>query len=230
MAESLTPTQTLLLWCLLGQGGDALQSAIMPRVKKADREALARRGLIATEKRGRSLLLRVEDKGWHWAGAHLSDSLPPNFQVLQHWLTRLGVHLEKSGETLADFVGPPVEQPAATIETKAKTPRRKAAKKAPEATRASGPLSDGALRQRIEDAYLAVTGGKKDEMVMLSDLRAKLADIDRKAVDAGLLHILQGDPKARLGQMTDPKRLTLRDREAAFSPGGELFDLLWIMS
>jgi hypothetical protein len=90
------------------------------------------------------------------------------------------------------------------------------------------------LRKRIEEAYLAVTGGRKAEQALLSEVRAHLSDLERKAIDEGLLRILQGDKqgkkKARLGQISDPKTLSQEDREAAFSPGGEPFHLLWILS
>ncbi len=40
MSVTPTPKQALILWCLLGRHGSALQSAITPRIDKADREAL----------------------------------------------------------------------------------------------------------------------------------------------------------------------------------------------
>ena len=40
MSATPTPKQALILWCLLGRYGSALQSAIAPRIDKADREAL----------------------------------------------------------------------------------------------------------------------------------------------------------------------------------------------
>ena len=80
--------------------------------------------------------------------------------------------------------------------------------------------SPAEVRQRIEAAYLAVTNGRKAESVPLSRLRAELPDLHRKTVDKGLLRILQGDDKARLGQISDPKVLTPDERDAAFSPGG----------
>jgi hypothetical protein len=65
--------------------------------------------------------------------------------------------------------------------------------------------------------------------VPLSKLRAELSDLDRKTVDEALLRILQGDDKARLSQISDPKSLTQDEHHAAFCPGGEPYHLLWIL-
>lgn len=230
-----TPAQTLILWCLLARHGRAPQGEVVPAVKKADREALAAAGLIAVEKSGRSFVLSVTDRGWHWAGDHLDAALPPAFRVMQDWLARLGGHLEQSGRTLADFIGAPPEpaEPAETAPKKASAKKGPAKKAAGEKTaRPSAKKKPGAaaLRARIEEAYLALTGGARARAVRLSDVRAQLAEFDRATVDAGLARILKGDKTARLSQLSDPKALTAADREAAYSPAGEPFHLLWIQA
>ncbi|MGY2051957.1 hypothetical protein [Methylobacterium sp. JK268] len=111
MSETLTPQRALILWCLLGRQGWALQGDVRPAVKKLDREALVAKGLLSAEKHGRSLLLSVTDKGWHWAGEHLRDPLPESHGVLRDWLDLLHRHLETTGGTLADFVGLAPEPP-----------------------------------------------------------------------------------------------------------------------
>ncbi|MCX7361002.1 MAG: hypothetical protein NTV97_03855 [Alphaproteobacteria bacterium] len=202
----MTPKQTLILWCLLGCKGQAMQKDIVPKVEKSDREALVAGGYITTAKGKRGAIgLEVTDKGWHWAGEHLGDPLPKNYKVLQDWLTLLHRQLGRSGETLADFV----------TATPDPTP--------------SG-LSEHDVRARIEKAYLAVTGGRKAQSISLAKVRAELADLDRSVVDEGLRRILKGDSSARLGQVSDPKALTQEDRDAAYSPAGEPFHLLWIKS
>jgi hypothetical protein len=223
----MTPKQTLIMWCLLGKQGRGFQGEIVPRIDKKDREALVSGGYITTEKRGRALSIKVEDKGWLWAGEHLRDELPRNFQVLQNWLTRLHHHLEQKGQILADFIGSP---PESVLEpTPPKPPARRARRKgAATGNKTPQPLTERQLRARIENAYLAVTNGRKAESALLSKVRAQLSDLDRATVDAGLARILRGDKKARLGQISDPKALTPEEREAAFSPGGEPFHLLWI--
>lgn len=206
----MTPRQTLLLWCLLGRGGQALQKDIAPKVHKSDRDALVAGGYLkCTRGKNRAITISVEDKGWRWAGEHLSDPLPKNYKVLWDWLSVLQRKLAHSGQSLAEFVSP-----------------------TPPVTEAAPNLSAHELRARIEKAYLAVTGGRKAETAPLARVRAELTDLDRAAVDEGLRRILQGDQagdkKARLSQLADPKALTQEDLDAAYSPAGEPFHLLWI--
>lgn len=225
MSDKLTPKQTLLMWCLLGFHGEALQSSFVPRIEAKDRKALAARGLISEGKHGQSIVLRAEDKGWRWASEHLSDELPRNFRVLQQWLGRVRDFLAETDRPLADFIGPPAEPlPEPPPKKPRSSGRRKAKPKKPK------PLSSAELRARIEAAYLTVTEGRRAESVPLSKLRAELSDLDRKIVDKGLLRILQSDDKARLGQISDPKTLTQDERDAAFGPGGEPYHLIWIES
>jgi hypothetical protein len=221
----MTPKQTLIVWCLLGRQGQAMQGDIAPKVEKKDREALVAAGYVSSGKYARGAIgLKLEDKGWHWAGEHLGDELPKNYQVLRQWLTMLRWHLNQSGETLAEFIGPAPEWPPTAAASK--THKSKKGKTA----RVETPLSPAGLRARIEAAYLTVTHGQKAQPVPLTKLRAQLADLDRATVDAGLLRILQSDTKARLGQISDPKALSAEEHEAAFSPGGEPYHLLWIQS
>jgi len=232
MSDNITARQALIMWCLLGRHGWAFQRDILPEVDRKDREALVAAGYITSTMINRTLLLKVEDRGWHWASTHLEAKLPPAMVVLQNWLGRLHDFLARSGGTLADFVGPAPETPP---EPATRKPRARVRKPVPpKPPKPPRPLSPTALRKRIEVAYLLVTGGRKAEQALLSELRLKLADVNRDALDAGLLRILQGDKegkkKARLGQLNDSKALTQSVREAAFSPGGEPYHLLWIQS
>lgn len=223
MSGTPTPKQALILWCLLGRHGSALQSALVPRVDKADREALIVDRYLEAERQGRSLRLTVTDKGWAWAGGHMREPLPPSFRVLQDWLERMQADLAATGRTLAELVGTPPEEPAPTVPH----PRAHARKTASKGSKKPTPKQ---LRARIESAYLALTGGERAKAVRLSALRAHLSDLNRATVDAGLAAILRGDPTARLSQFSDPKSLDSAEREAAFSPAGEPFHIIWIQS
>jgi hypothetical protein len=230
MSETPTPPQALILWRLLGRQGTALNSEITP--KKPERDALVKAGLIAVEKEGRSSRLTVTDKGWNWAGEHLRDPLPPTMRVLQDWLTRLHHHLEGTGGTLADFIGPAPERVAPSPKPRpAPKPKDRAekasSKEAGPTPKAAQPAPDR-LRARIEKAYLACPEGRKATPVRLSALRAELADIDRATVDAGLAAILRGDETIRLTRISDPKALDAAERAAAFAPAGEPFHEIWI--
>ena len=229
MSQEVTPPQALIMWCVLGRHGWALQKDIGLKVNPKDRQALVAAGYLTSPKINRSYVLKMEDKGWHWAEGHLRQQLPSNFQVLQEWLSRLDEFIKRSGSTLADFVGPaPESVPTAAPKRPPSRPRKPTTPKVPK------PPSATKLRQRIEDAYLIVTHGRKAEQALLSAVRAQLSDVSREVVDSALLRILQGDKqgkkKARLGQINDPKSLSQADRDAAFSPGGETFHLLWIQS
>ncbi len=227
MSQTPTPKQALLLWCLLGRHGSALQSEVVPKVDAVDRKALVAGRLLIVEKQGRAIRLTVTDGGWDWAGQHLRDPLPTNFRVLQDWLERIDRHLAMSGETLADLIGspmPPVE-PAA-VQPK----RRRAAKAKAPSPATPRKFTAKQLRARIETAYVALTDGQKARAVRLSARRAHLAELARATGAAGRGAILAGDPTARLSQLSDPKSLTAAEREAAYSPAGEPFHLIWIQS
>lgn len=257
MTDTPTPKQALILWCLLGRHGTALQSQIVPPVERADREALVAGRFLEVTRQGRSLRLTVTDRGWAWAGDHLRDPLPPGARVLQDWLVLIQRHLDATGATLADLVGLPPEPeaaPAAKAEapTKKTSAKKTSAKKAPAKktlsekaaakpkavpkpkrapeTKSAQAFPPKKLRARIEEAYLAITGGERATAVRLSALRARLSDLDRATVDAGLAAILKGDRTAGLSQLNDPKAIDAAEREAAYSPAGEPFHLLWIQS
>jgi hypothetical protein len=217
------PTQALLLFGLLARHGACAQAELMPKVKKADREALVKNKLITVGKVGRGLKLTLEDAGWAWTATHLSAALPPAQRTLADLLTRLSDHLAKSGETLADFIGSKPED----ISPPQPAPKRGRGGK--DSTKPKPP-SPAALRKRIEAAYLLVTHGRKNETVRLARLRAELSDLDRATVDAALGRILKGDKTASLMRHDDPGQLDQADHEAAFAPAGEPFHVIWISS
>jgi hypothetical protein len=223
LSHDPTPSQALLLFGLLARQGACAQAELMPAVKKADREALASAKLIDVGKLGRGLKLTLEDAGWAWAASHLSAELPPAQRTLSNMLARLGEHLTKSNETLADFIGSAPEDASPP-----KPPAPPKRDKIPRTPKKPKVLSSTALRKRVEAAYLAITGGRKDETVRLARLRAELADLDRATVDAALGRILKGDKKASLMRHDDPRQLDQADHDAAFSPGGEPFHVIWI--
>jgi hypothetical protein len=209
-----------VLFGLLARHGECAQAELMPKVKKADREALAKERLIRVGKVGRGLMLTLEDAGWAWTASHLSAALPPAQGTLSDLLTRLGEHLEKSGETLADFIGSKAED----------TSPRQAAPKLGRSSSKAKPPSPAALRKRIEAAYLALTHGRRNQAVRLAQLRAELSDLDRATVDAALGRILKGDKTASLMRNDDPRQLDQTDHDAAFTPAGEPFHVIWISS
>ena len=149
MSGTPTPKQALVLWCLLGRGGSALQSALAPRVDPKDRDALVAGRFIEAARQGRSMLLSVTDAGWDWAGRHRREPLPPTFRVLQDWLERIDDDLARSGRTLADLIGPPDDAPAPPPPKPPRAPRKSPAKSA----------TAGAISAKT-DAKVALNGAK----------------------------------------------------------------------
>jgi hypothetical protein len=221
-----TPTQALLLFGVLARHGACAQAELVPKVKKADREALVKEKLITVGKVevGRGLKLTLEDAGWDWTATHLFAALPPAQRTLSDVLARLGEHLTRSGETLADFIGSKPDDISPPQPAGRKGDRGRANPRKPK------PSSPTALRKRIETAYLTLTHGRKNETVRLARLRAELSDLDRATVDAALGRILKGDKKASLMRHDDPRQLDQADHDAAFTPAGEPFHVIWISS
>jgi hypothetical protein len=219
-----TPTQALLLFGLVARHGACAQAELMPKVKKADRDALVKEKLITSTAK-RPLRLTLEDLGWAWTAENLGTAkLPPAHRTLRDLCARLSEHLAVSGETLADFIGSKPED-ISPRQPPARNRGRGEAKPSK-----YKPPSPAALRKRIEEAYLALTNGRKNETVRLACLRAELSDLDRAIVDAALGRILKGDKTASLMRHDDPRQLDPADRDAAFSPAGEPFHVIWISS
>jgi hypothetical protein len=218
-----TPTQALLIFRLLARQGACAQAELKTKVQVGDREALVKAKMITAPKVGRGFKLKLEDAGWAWTATHLTAALPPAQQTLSDFLARLSEHLARSGETLANFIGSKPEEilPPQPARTRRKRDGSSAKPKRPSAA---------ALRKRIEAAYLAVTRGRKNETVRLARLRAELSDLDRATVDAALGRILKGDKTAALMRHDDPRQLDQADHDAAFSPAGEPFHVIWITS
>ena len=200
--------QTLILWALLTKmGGACFQKDLRPEVKKADREALVRAGLIASEKRGRpGFWLEITDKGWAWAADHLDADLPKRTTagsaILQAWLTQLKDFMEARSLVLADILG------ARQI-------------------RQHPPVDYLAVRQHIRKAYLELSGGRFNERARLSDIREKLKAIDRATLDETLTR-MQRDQEASLYQLDNRVEITDADRSAAIYIGREPRHILWI--
>jgi len=211
---ALSEMQTLILWALLVQtGGGGLQKDIRPEVKKPDREALVRAGLIAAQKRGRGFWLEATDKGWSWAAEHLDADLPKRSTagsaILQAWLTRLKAFMASRELVLADVLG---------AQQRAKTPTESPSR---------APIDYVTLRARIRRAYLDVAGAKLNTRVLLSDLRERLKDIDRASLDEALgrMHLEDG---TTLSGLNNPQEITPAIRDGGLTFKGEPMYVLWI--
>ena len=232
--SDLTPSRALLLFGLLARHGECAQAELMPAVKKADREALVKAKLIGVGKAGRGLKLTLDDAGWAWAAEHLAAELPPPQRALADLLARLGEHLAKSGETLADFIGSKPEGVAegkGTVPTNEKVPSKPRAvaakKKAPKA-RVHDPVASA--RKQIERAFMELTDGQTGTDVLLADLRPRVLNVDRETFDAALAEMHLEGGKARLMRIENSRAVTETDRSAAFHFKSNVFHALWMES
>jgi DNA-binding MarR family transcriptional regulator len=212
--------QTLILWALLVRDNAAsFQNELKPQPDKADREELEKAGFIKCERRGRyrRVWIEVTEKGWAWAADHLDDDLPTGSpagsSILQAWLTRLKAYMHTHNVALAEVIGP-----------------QRARKDGSEgiaigdATRAS---DYDALRARIRQAYLALTGDRINTRARLCDIREKLSDIDRAALDQALKR-MQREQQASLYPLDNKTEITEADKNAAIYFSGEPRHILWI--
>ncbi len=204
---ALTEMRTLMLWALLAKpGGAGLQKDIKPEVKKPDRDALVREGLIRSDPKSRPIMLEVTDKGWAWAGDHLDAELPKRSvhgaAILQAWLKQLRTFMAANGFVLADVLGTPVSS----------TP---------------GHDDYSALRARIRQSYLEATGERLNQRVFLNVLRDKLGDVDRSVLDDALrkMHLEEG---SHLSGSDNPPEITDAIRDASLDFKGERMFVLWI--
>ena len=105
----LTRNQSLILWALLSEGGGALAGKLKPELKKPDRDALTKAGLIGSERRGRANWVSVTDSGWsRIASLELPDLSERSAAgaVLQTLIGRLKAYSHISGVALADILAP----------------------------------------------------------------------------------------------------------------------------
>jgi hypothetical protein len=217
--KSTPQKQTLILWALLVRDGSAaFQKDLKPEPSKSDRETLEKAGLITAEKRKGGFWLEVTEKGWAWAAEHLDHQLPSGSTagspILQGWLTRLKAYMDTANVSLAEVLRPqPPPGPAAV----------RAGKLRPVA-----PAYDyAALRTRIRQAYLAVTGHQTNTRARLSHVREKLSDIDRTTLDEALKR-MQLEQLALLYPLDNKREITDADRNAAIYFGDEPRHILWI--
>jgi hypothetical protein len=91
----------------------------------------------------------------------------------------------------------------------------------------SAPLDYAAVRGRIRQAYLDVTGGRLNTRALLRDLRGKLHDIERGTLDEALrkMHLEEG---TTLSGINNPREITQAIRDAGLNFKGEWMFVLWI--
>lgn len=234
--------QVLLLWAILGEaaGNDVSRSALekkgmLPGDDKAARDALEAQGLIKAETRSsrnengklvKGMWMSVTDDGRAWAEENLAAVPAKAFAaapILQAWLTRLSAYMSAHHLSLKDVLGSHDSGSDKSESDQRATPAATA-----EPTVSPSPPSDYEdLRARIRQAYLDLTGGRLNTRALLADLREKLKDIARPALDEALRR-MQREEEASLYQLDNQVEVTDADRAAAIHFGGEPRHILWI--
>ena len=196
--------QTLVLWALLANGGEGFGNELKPEVKRPEREALLEAGLISVEKRKRAHWLSVTDRGWRWAEDHLSDKLPDRSYagtfILAGWLKHLQTFMRVSNTPLAEILVP---------------------------KKNIGTPDYDFLFEQIRTAYLAVTGGIFNKRALLAEIRRRLPNVDRDALD-NALELMQRQGHATLMQLDNRPDITAADEAAGIHIGQEPRHILWI--
>ena len=217
MGDKPTEMQTLVLWALLGKGGQSFQKDIRPEIKRPDRLALEKAGFIVVGKLTRQgFPIEVTERGWAWAADHLGSDLPKRStaggSILQAWLTRLAAFMRAREVSLAEILGPQGAREDGSGRLAKPT---------------TTPPDYYTLRDRIRQAYLEVTGGRLNTRALLTDLREKLKHIDRATLDEALkrMHLEEG---TTLSGMNNPQEITPSIRDAGLSFKGEPMYVLWI--
>jgi hypothetical protein len=190
----------------------AFQNELRPEPEKGDRDLLQADGLIRSEKRGRRIWIEVTDRGWAWAGENLGAELPKassaGSQILKAWLARLKAFMDARAIVLADILAPRIPM----------------GKSEPVG---SAHFEGAGVRDRIRQAYLDVTGGRFNARVPLSEIRERVKDIARPALDDTLrqMHLEEG---TTLSGLDNPQEITPAIRDAGLIFKGEPKFVLWI--
>jgi hypothetical protein len=232
--------EVLLLWAILAEGGgnDVARATLekegmLPNEDKRARDGLEARGLIKVDNKRRSLnehgrsvtgvWMTVTEAGRAWAEENLAAPLAKSqaaAPILRAWMARLSRFLSNDNTPLSKFFG---WHPAVHPDSAHREPDAAPSHPPPQ------PLTppDETLKTRIRQAYLELTGGRLNTRALLSDLREKLKDIDRLALDEALKQ-MQRDEEASLYQLDNQVEVTDADRAAAIYFGGEPRHILWI--
>jgi hypothetical protein len=242
--------ELLLLWAILGEGGgkDISRAALegkgmLPNDDKKARDGLEKRGLITAESRTtrdeqgrpvRGIWMTVTKAGLAWAEENLA-AVPARSQaaapILQRWLGRLSVLLQARNMKIMEFLEPRRSGASTAYGSLADTPAGALHEDSPAVTLRtdSSPLNGdyNALRARIRKAYLELTGGRLNTRALLRELRQKLKDVERRALDEALKK-MQSEEEATLYRLDNQVEVTEADRAAAIHFGGEPRHILWI--
>jgi hypothetical protein len=208
--DELSGRERAVLFALLSTGRKVsnaeLETLIGIRLEGKDRRHLNDLKLVESEKPGRTFVHELSDAGWRWCadelaaghggrGSSLERSLYLALGMFERYMTAARLSLAE----------------VASLDLKARPAGRHKRRDTAE--------GDGDLTVRITAAYRALTRGP-GEFVKLVELRERLADIPRSALD-GALATMFTTHRVNLIPQSNQQALTAADREAALRIGGE---------
>jgi hypothetical protein len=216
--DGLSARERAVLFALLSEARQLsnaeLHALIGIRLEGKERRKLNDLKLVESERRGRGFVHELSDAGWRWCADELSAGPGGRGTSLErsHYLL-FGVFARYMGATrlsLADLVSAAPE-----ARPEGKHVRRDAAAGA------------GDVTARVATAYqaIAVVAG---DFVRLTELRERLPDIPRSALDAALAAMFASQ-RVNLIPQSSQQALTAADRASALRIGGEHKHLMSIL-
>jgi hypothetical protein len=208
--DELSARERAVLFTLLSAArklsNTELEALIGVRLDGKERRKLNDLKLVESEKPGRVFVHELSDAGWRWCADELAAGPEGRATSLErsHYLV-FGVferYMSAARLSLADVV---------SLDLKARPAGRHKRRDTAE--------GDGDLTARVAAAYRALTPGQ-GEFIKLRELRERLADIPRPALDATLATLFT-TRRVNLIPQSNQQALTTADRESALRVGGE---------
>jgi hypothetical protein len=208
--DELSARERAVLFALLSAArklsNAELEALIGIRLEGKERRKLNDLKLVESEKPGRWFVHELSDAGWRWCADELSAGSEGRPTSLERSLYLvLGMferYMTAARLSLADV---------ASLDLKARPAGRHKRRDTAE--------GDGDLTARVEAAYRALASSR-GEFVKLRELRERLTDIPRPALDAALASMFTGR-RVNLVPQSNQQALTAADRESALRIGGE---------
>jgi hypothetical protein len=208
--DELSSRERAVLFALLSAArklsNEELEALIGIRLAGKERRKLNELKLVESEKPGRWFVHELSDAGWRWCADELAagpEGRPTSLERSLYLV--LGVferYMTAARLSLADV---------ASLDLKARPAGRHKRRDTAE--------GEGDLTVRIENAYRTLTPGR-GEFIKLRDVRERLADIPRPALDAALAAMFTAR-RVNLIPQSNQQALTAADRDSALRIGGE---------
>ena len=232
MGEELSKSQQILMWELFAAGGEKLNTDIVPKPDKKDREALIKKGLVETQPRGRTFLIKLkDDRGWRW----ISDSDPFPIAEGEKRVTaerRLLQSLVRGFKRYARQQGSTIQQLfRATDEAAGRSEPSKQTDKFDDQTETDSSIGESEppivpIETAIRSAFFDIAGKPARNQVRLRQLRERLASIDRGDLDAAIKNMRETG-RARLSTLSNPPDIA-EEGDAALKIKNVFYHTIWI--